>query len=75
VPARDLAPREPERLLDDQLRDVREAVAHLHHRQSPGEVRHRDAEHGRPLELAQQVDLALRIRRVAAGHACAHVAL
>src|ERR1700729_3571127 len=57
---RDLPPAKLQRLLDDQLGDVGEPVAHLHQRQDASEVRHRHAEQGGALELPQRLDLLLR---------------
>ena len=67
----DLHPGEIERLLHDQLGDVGEAVADLHDRQPTAQVRHRDAEHGRALELSQQLHLVLGVLGSGAGHPAA----
>ena len=46
---------------DDELGDIGEPVAHLHQRQHARQIRHRHAKHRRTLELAQGLDLLLRI--------------
>ena len=63
-----LPPGEIQRLLDDHLGDLGEPVADPHQRQPAGEVRHRDAEHRRALELAQHLHLALGSSAADVGH-------
>ena len=75
VPGHDLVPGQVESLSCDQLRNVRETIAHLHHGQPARQIGHRYAKHGGPLELPQQVDLPFGIRRVGTGHPCAQVVL
>ncbi len=58
----DLLPSELHRLTDDQLGDVGETIAHLHHGQAPGEIRKRHAKQRGALELPQRLDLVLGIR-------------
>ena len=47
-----IAPRNPQRLLQYSLGQPGQAVADLHDRQLPVEIGNGDAEHRRPLELA-----------------------
>jgi len=58
-----LVPGQTHATLDDQLRDVRQSVAHLHQRHAPGEIRECNTEHRDLLELTQGLDLPLRIVR------------
>ena len=71
----DLLPREVQRFLHEQLCEVRETVAHLHQRQPARQVRHRDPEHRRALELPQRIDLLLGVVGARAGHARAQFRL
>ncbi len=57
----DLAQRQVDDPLDDELGDIREPIADPHQRQAPGEIRHRHAEHRRLLEVPQRLDLAFGI--------------
>ncbi len=61
VPGLDLRACQRHCFLHDQFGDVRETVADLHQRQPADQVRHCDPEQGRALELAQQLDLPLRL--------------
>ena len=61
VPRLDLRPRQHQRFLHDQLGDVGETIADLHQRQAADQIGDRDPEQGRALELAQQLDLPLRL--------------
>ncbi len=56
-----LPPTELNRVLDDDLRDLGEPVAHTHHRYPPGEIGHGHAEDRKALEMTQRFDLALGI--------------
>ena len=48
-------------MLDDDLRDLGEPVAHTHHRYPAGEIGHGDPEDRNALEMTQRFDLALGI--------------
>ena len=50
-----------QRPLQDQLGHVGEPVADPHQRQTPGQIRHRDAKHRGPLEVAQLLHHALLV--------------
>ena len=54
-----LRPGEPHGLLDDDLGDLREVVAHAHQRNLSGEIGHGHAENRRALELPQHFHLPL----------------
>ena len=57
----DLAQRQLDDALDDELGDIREPIADPHQRQAPGQIRHGHAEHRRLLEVPQRLDLAFGI--------------
>ena len=61
VPRLDLRPRQRQRFLHDQLGDVGEPIADLHQRQAADQIGDRDPKQGRALELAQHLDLSLRL--------------
>src|SRR5579885_487948 len=57
----DLTPGELHGARDDELGDLGQAIADSHHRQAARQVRHRNPENGRPLEMAQCLDLTFRL--------------
>ena len=61
--------REFERALDEEFGDVGQAVAHAHDRQVTQQIRNRETEDGRALEMAHGVEHALLIGRIHPGQA------